>query len=203
LAEGAAARRALALIAALPGVVAAKPVSRETVAAVAREEQRCVGGMFVQVRNLGLETALRRQVVFAVLKDRAFRPPPAPTVYLVEESEPAGVPPRQRLRVGERHYRILGEEVLSPGQVYAEKTVPLGDSFVLFAQRRSSSKRPSYFIVPPLGFAELEVREAELGITRVFSISPSAPADALLRRLCGFAEDAALATLLVGFDVQA
>ena len=188
------------LLAGLPGIVRVRRVADAILSRVLEQEKRYEAGGILPVRNLGVEDAAARDVVFAVLKDREFRPPPAPTVYMVEESDGAGVPPEQLIRNGERIFRILGEEVLPGRGPYAERIVSLADSFVMFPQRRCSARKPSYFLVPALGFAELEEAGQRLGIARVFSISPSAPADALLRQLCGFPEDPELATLLVGFD---
>ena len=79
-----------------------------------------------------------------------------------------------------------GEEVLASRSPYTEKIIPLGDSFVIFPDRRSGNKIPSYFLVPPLGFPELEAISDRLGISGVLSISPSAQADDCLREACGF-----------------
>jgi hypothetical protein len=199
--------RAQELLADLPGIVAARRVGRDVLRAVATEERSYETGGVLPVRNVGIDTALQRGVVFAVLKDRSFRPPPAPTVYLVEELEevrPGGagsvVPPEQTLEAGGRRYRILGEEVLPGHGPYTERTVDLAGTFVMVPGRRGNPKKPSYFLVPALGFAELEAAQQRLGIRRVFSISPSARTDALLRERCGFPQDPELATLLVGFD---
>ena len=78
----------------------------------------------------------------------------------------------------------------------------MGESFVIFPDRRSSNKTPSYFLVPPLSFVELEEVQERLGIAGVVSISPSAQVDAFLRSRSGFAADPALATLLVAFDLD-
>jgi hypothetical protein len=188
------------LLESLPGIVEVRRVADPILGRVLTEESRYEAGGILPVRNLGVRLAAERDVVYAVLKDRSFRPPPAPTVYMVEESDDAGVPEEQVIRSGGKTYRILGEEVLPGRAPYAERVVNLADSFVLFPQRRSSAARPSYFLVPPLGFAELEDAAGRLGIHNVFSISPSASADALLRETCGFPADPELASLLVGFD---
>jgi hypothetical protein len=160
-------------------------------------------GALVPLKNLGVRIALKRDVAIGVLKDARFREPPEPTVYLVEEDREDGVPSGQWITVDCTRYRIVGEEVMSSRSPYSEKTISLGDSFVIFPDRRSGNRIPSYFLVPPLGFPELEMLADELGIAGVLSISPSAQADSFLREACGFSPDPALATLLVAFDLAA
>jgi hypothetical protein len=188
------------LLADLSGIVAVRKIDGAILQEAAAEERRYESGGILPVRNVGIDTALARRAVFAVLKDRSFRPPPAPTVYLVEEHGGGDVPGEQLLQAGDRTYRILGEEVLPGRGEYEEKTIELAGSFVMFPGRREGPNRPSYFLVPALGFAELEAAQAPLGIRGIFSISPSAGTDALLRERCGFPPDPELATLLVGFD---
>ena len=195
-------KEALQVLSGLTGIVAVKQVQRGTVEQVAELESRYEKGALVPLRNLGVRVALKRDVAIGVLKDTHFREPPEPTVYLVEEDPEKVAPPAQRVAVEGTTYRIVGEEVLASRSPYTEKIIALGDSFVIFPDRRSSNRVPSYFLVPPLGFPELEAISARLGITGVLSISPSAQADSCLREACGFPDDPALATLLVAFDVN-
>ena len=195
-------REALQVLSGLPGIVAVKQVQRGTVEQVAELESRYEKGALVPLKNLGVRVALERDVAIGVLKDTHFREPPEPTVYLVEEDPDKGAPPGQRVTVEGTTYRVVGEEVLASRSPHREKIIALGDSFVIFPERRSSNRVPSYFLVPPLGFPELEAISPRLGITGVLSISPSAQADSCLREACGFPDDPALATLLVAFDVH-
>ena len=195
------------LLAGLPGIVGAKLVSRDVLERVAAEEGRYEKSAFLPLKNEGVRQMMERQAAVAVLKDHHFREPPAPTVYLVESAEGAG--PGGVARAGQvleadgERYRVLGEEVLASRRPYAEKTLFLADSFVLFPERRASPARPSFFLIPPLGFPELERRQEELGVCRVISISPSSQSDLILREACGFPVDTSLATLLVAFDLTA
>jgi hypothetical protein len=201
------AARAILLLRAVSGITDACTVDRQGLQRVAAVEERYGSTALLPVVNLGLRVALERRVVLAVLKDRRFRGPPAPTVYLVEDLEGSGWEAGaaqetglHTLVVGDRRFRILGEEILDSRTVYREKTMRLANSFVLFPERRSDPRTPSYFLVPPLGFQELEAAGEQLGIRRIMSVSPSAQADSLLRELCGFPADPGLATLLVAFD---
>jgi len=193
---------ALRVVSGLPGIVAVMRVRRATVRQVVELESRYEQGTLVPLKNLGVRIALKRDVAIGVLKDKHFREPPEPTVYLVEEDPGSGDPPRHSITVGDTRYRIVGEEVLASRSPYSEKILSLGDSFVIFPDRRSGNKTPSYFLVPPLGFPELERIADRLGIGGVLSISPSAQADSRLREACGFSTDPSLATLLLAFDLR-
>jgi hypothetical protein len=192
----------LRVLSGLPGIVAVKQVRRETVQQVVELESRYEQGTLVPLKNLGVRIALKRDAAVGVLKDSHFREPPDPTVYLVEEDQGSDDPPRHSITVEGRRYRVVGEEVLASRSPYSEKTIPLGDSFVIFPDRRSSISTPSYFLVPPLGFPELDTIADRLGIGGVLSISPSAQADSCLRDACFFSADPSLATLLLAFDLN-
>ena len=193
---------ALEVLSALPGIVGVKRVRREIVEQVVAFESRYEQGALVPLKNLGVRVALKRDVAVGVLKDGHFREPPEPTVYLVEECTGSDDPSGHCITVEGSRYRVVGEEVLASRSPYSEKIISLGDSFVIFPDRRSGHKIPSYFLVPPLGFPELEAIADRLGIGGVLSISPSAQADTCLREACGFSPDPALATLLVAFDLR-
>lgn len=194
--------QALQILENLPGIVAAKRVEEGTVQQVAEIERSYEQGALVPLKNLGVQVVLKRDVALAVLKDGHFREPPEPTVYLVEEDTGGRASEQPCVTVEGERYRIVGEEVLASHGSYGERTLALGDSFVIFPDRRSSNSIPSYFLVPPLSFFELEEAQDRLGIGGVVSISPSAQADLFLRSRCGFTADPALATLLVAFDLN-
>ncbi len=182
----------------LPGVVAARLLADELRRGAREIERECEASSVLPVRNLGVYAALDRHSTLAVLKDSTFRQPDTPSVYMVEED---GFPEEgEFLHVAGRRYRIIGEEILASRARPAERSIPLSESFVLYPERRSNGSVPCYFILPPLGFPELETRAAELGISRIVSISPSVALDEFIRRALGFPATNTLATLLVGFD---
>ncbi len=187
----------------LPGVVRAEPLRQGEAEQVVQTEERYETAGLFPLCNLGVRAVAAREAAVLLLKDRHFREPPEPTVYLVEElpdgaSDPGG---GDRLLVEGRWYRILGEEVMSPGRESPEKVVLLSGSFAMYPERRSDSRAPSYFVLPPLGFPELEGEAERLGVREVISISPSTNADTLLRRLHGLPPDDTLATLIVAFNL--
>ncbi len=190
------------LLESLAGVVAVRRVDGEVMERVAALESRYQRESFLPIKNLGVRATRKRDVAFALLKDKHFREPPQPTVYLVEEEAGAAKTGDRCIEVEGRMYGIVGEEMLASRQPYAEKIVALGDSFVIFPERRKNPGIPSYFLVPPLCFPELETVQGELGIADIVSISPSAQADDYLRAVCAFPSEAALATLLVAFNLR-
>ena len=97
-------------------------------------------------------------------------------------------------------YRVIGEEILPAHAPPVEPSIALSDGFVMYPGRRSGGGVPCYFILPPLGFPELEERAAELGIRDVVSISPSVALDDYVRRELGLPPTNELATVLVGFN---
>jgi hypothetical protein len=185
----------------LAGVVEASMLQPAVLQEAIRLETDYERSSAVPVRNIGVALMARRAACFAVLKDGFFRPPPTPTVFLVEEGGPRGSP--HALEVGGELYTVVGEEVM-PGQAEsAEPMVRIEESFVIFPDRRRDPHRPCFFLLPPIPFPELERRGEGLGIGEVISVSPSLAADAHLRTSLGYPATNALATLLVGFNVAA
>jgi len=186
----------LDLLHALPGVRRAAVVPPDVVRQAVELEARHERASVLPVRNLGVRLLSRRESCFIVLKDRTFRPPGAPTVFLVEE-DPAD-DSRPAITVEGRRLAVVGEEVMDPGAAYSESTIPLERSFVIFPERRRRPDVPCVFVLPPVRFPELEREAARLGIRDVVSISPSVSADELLRQSFGFPPTNELATLLIG-----
>lgn len=119
---------------------------------------------------------------------------------MVEELEEGNAPEDQMFTVEDRTFLILGEEVLPGSTKIPENARRIGDGFVFFPERRSSPKTPSYFLIPPIAFQELDDVNGELHITHVVSVSPSALADQYIRTTLGFPPDDTCATILIGFD---
>jgi hypothetical protein len=117
----------------------------------------------------------------------------------VEEGE---APEAETIRVAERCYHVLGEEC--PDGVSPEPgAFSISDTFHVYPARRSNARRAACFLLPPVPFPELESGPWLALVSAVVSSSPSAAADLVLRRLCGFAQDPRLATLVLGFDTRA
>jgi hypothetical protein len=156
---------------------------------------------FLPLKNLGMEIAAKRDRVIVLLKDPSFRKPPAPTVYMVEEEEENPVDGHV-LHIEHKHYRIIGEEILDSNRKYAEKYISLGDSFVIYPERRGSNIKPAFFLVPPLTFPELDERREHFKIKDIVSVSPSSLVDDYLRESFGFVKDKIFATLLIGYNLE-
>jgi hypothetical protein len=191
--------RILEVLQSIPGVRRAVQLSDEQRRRAVELEARHEQASAIPLRNLGVRLLADRAACFALLKDRTFRPPRIPTVYLVEEDPEEGC--ANVLTVDGRRYAVVGEEVVSGDVPYAEATIPLERSFVIFPDRRHGAAVPCMFLLPPVAFPELEREAGLLGIRDIVSISPSLVTDGFLRDTFGFPPTNDLATLLVGLNV--
>lgn len=163
------------LVAALSGVlrvVSLDARDRETLSRMRTPEA---------AENAGVAAVLDRSRAICLFKDPTFRPPPEPTLLLVDE---AG--------------KTLGRELLPGEAAPADRRVAhLGKDFVLF-----SGVRPEggyRFLLPPVRFPELEAVPA---LARVVSASPDTPQDEYLRTRHGVPVGRQYASVLVGYDVR-
>lgn len=131
--------------------------------------------------NRGIAEVLSRGRVLCLFKDATFRPPPEPTLLLVDE---AGI--------------VLGRELVAGESPPADRRVAhLGRDFVLFAGARPRGRYR--FLLPPVRFPELE---ALPGVFRVVSASPDTLQDEYLRLRQGVPVAKESASVLVGYDVR-
>jgi hypothetical protein len=131
------------LLAGLRGIVAVKAVDRGVLERVVEEEGRYEKSAFLPLQNEGVRQVLARQAAVALLKDRQFREPPAPTVYLVErlgEAAPLG----GQVLEAEDALPHPGEEVPFPAGRTRRRRLFLAESFVLFPERRACPHRPFF-----------------------------------------------------------
>jgi hypothetical protein len=147
-------------------------------------EKDIKAAMLIPCINAGVEECLKRQHVFAVIKNRAFRPPPEATVVLYSDDG-----------------TILGEEILPYKKKQfleenKEDIVWLSEEFVMYPERKGRAME--FFVMPPVSFPEMD----EMGMKNVVSCSPSAPSDMMLREKHGFVDDPKLASILIGFDSE-
>jgi len=189
------------ILAGLPGIVSVRPLAAAALRRVVEIETAHQASAKIPVRNLGIDAAASRDACVVLLKDGRFRPPPAPTVYLVEDA--ARDDGEHVMVIEGRSYRVVGEEIVDEAAPRGETALSVSDTFVIFPDRRSGAQVPCAFMLPPLPFAELEERKESLGIARIVSVSPSIAADMFLRESFGFPPTNAFATLVVGFDVPA
>ena len=133
------------------------------------------------VHNEGVIECLSRRHVACIVKDSTFRPPPAPTVVLLDESG-----------------KIIGRELIDgekPEAPPGQRLLHLGKDFVIFYDGgRSGHTR---FVLPSISFEEVERMNHT---ARVCSSSPSTDGDYFLRKSAGLPDDPKLATILIGFD---
>ena len=174
--------RVLGEVARLKGVTKAFYLSdeqRERLAGIESERPDSLGPL--KVHNEGVLECLRRRHVVCIVKDRSFRPPPAPTVVLLDEGG-----------------KVVGRELIGgerPEPEPGQKLLFLGKDFVIFYDGGKGSQ--TRFVLPPVRFEEVEGVE---GARNVCSSSPSTDGDFYLRESADLPDDPELATILVGFD---
>jgi len=162
-------------IAALPGVIRVEPLDVADRASLERLRTPDAA------ENRGVAEVLSRQRTACLFKDSTFRPPPEPTLLLVDD---AGT--------------VLGRELL-PGDAPSEnrRVAYLGKDFVLFPGQRPQGRYR--FLLPSVPFPELEGLPR---IDRVVSASPDSPQDDYLRARFDVPRGRQYASVLVGYDVR-
>jgi len=176
----------------------------------------------VYAKNLGVRDALKREVIFAILKNNDFRKPTKPTIILAEEVDNSNKDPNSII-IEKQKYRILGEEVFD--QSLKDKKELHGEEFLFLSQKEKSKLflgkleseiiyfpkrikdrkekiRPSYFVLPPIEFPELEQEKDYFGIDNIISASPHPVTDAYIRNEACFSKNKDLATILIGFNFK-
>ncbi len=131
--------------------------------------------------NAGVGEVLSRPRVVCLFKDSTFRPPPEPTLLLVDDNG-----------------TVLGRELLPGDEAPPDRRVAfLGKDFVLFRGVRPHGRYR--FLLPAVRFPELEVLPH---LHRVVSASPDPPQDAYLRQRYGVPVGGQYASVLVGYEVR-
>lgn len=175
-----------------------KHVSRDR---ISKLENNYENGNTIGLHNLGIKMVLECDMVYAILKDTSFRPPPGATVFMVEDQIGGDEKENHILKIRDNNYHIIGEELIGKTLPKDEKYMFISNDFVLYPGRRKGrSKHPAYFLIPPIAFSELEINKDTLKISNIISVSPATMADEYIRELCGFSQKKDLATILVGFD---
>ncbi len=200
----------LTAVESLTGAVRCISVHRDDIPEILQAEAADAETQLIPLDPQGVREIAGREQIILLLKDSTFRPPPSPSLYMVEPIEdPAALPREHCLCKAGKWYCIIAEEriyrdgELTPGGSGGneEQVIELQKDFVLYPERRKRTRKgPVVFLLPEIGFPELEEKEEEYGIGRVGSVSPSASADKLLRRKYGMSDDPNLATILIGFD---
>ena len=195
----------------LPGIIDSAYVRPEDIPGIKAADAFNKKEHLVPLKNLGIQTVVERDTICVILKDSSFRPPPFPTIYMVEEqlqdaegeAQCETLSPKMLLQVAGRKYRIVGEEVLDKKKGYSENHMFFESDFVLFPDRRKNRQNvPAFFLLPPIPFPELEKEKDKLSIANIMSISPSTQGDEFLRSAYNFSKNPEYATILIGWDLQ-
>jgi len=184
----------------IKGVVKTSPIETGCREKIIRLEEDYEKSSVIGLQNIGIRLIMGCDTVIAILKNTGFRPPPDSTVFLVEEiQENDGK--EYLLSVEEKDYRIIGEELINKKPPSDEDYMFISDDFVIYPDRRKNrSGNPAFFLIPPLGFAELEAVRDSLHISNIMSVSPSTMSDTYIREQYDFPPDTKLATILIGFN---
>lgn len=131
--------------------------------------------------NRGIVEVLSRGRALCLFKDATFRPPPEPTLLLVDAGG-----------------AVLGRELVAGESPPGDRRVAhLGKDFVLYPGVRPHGGYR--FLLPGVRFPELEHVPR---VVRVVSASPDTPQDEYLRRRLGVPPGKDYASVLVGYDVR-
>jgi hypothetical protein len=174
---------ALEIIKGMKGTKIVFPLDKKDVVEILECERGVKSQLGQKVFNTGLEETMKRDHVICIIKDVTFRPPPEPTVFMLDEEG-----------------TILGTEVL-PGEHKKYKEMNnvmfLCSDFVVFTDR--AQKTREYWMMPPVSFPELTKIN---GVTEVVSCSPSPPSDMVIKKNYDLVDDPKLASILVGFNAE-
>ena len=176
--------KVLSVLRSINGVVRAGIVGHDLRDKLLHEEERYASLGPIAIDNVGVREAVKRERLYAIIKDMRFRPPPTPTVIL-------------RNKEGE----ILGEEIIPGADRLGhpdERTINLGKDFVIYSERAKGRGRDSSFVLPEVPFPEIERLEFS---KNVVSASPSTLGDIELKKSLGVADDPKFASILVAFDL--
>ena len=191
----------MSFLSSLPGVVDAAGVLREDVPEFLAAEEANLQGQLVPVKYVGIHAVTQREEIVVILKDSTFRPPPSPTLLLVEEAKPADATTGEFLTLAGTTYHVIGEEVMTKEPDYEEKHIFFDKGFVLFPERREKHQHvPSFFILPPIPFPELHREKTAFHMRDIVSVSPSSRGDDYLRTVYSFSKAPEYATILIGWN---
>ncbi len=187
----------------LTGVIDVSQISISSRGKIIELESNYEKGGMVGLQNLGIRMVLECSMVYAILKDISFRPPPCPTVFMVEDINEDEKVSNHILKIGKKGYHIVGEEIIDKKFPVGEEYISISDDFILYPGRRNGqTKKPAYFLVPPIAFTELEIVRDTYKIRNIMSVSPSTMSDEYIRESCAFSPREDLATILIGFDTK-
>ncbi len=191
------------LLSELNGVITVSRIEKKNRDKIIELENNYEKGGVIGLRNPGIRMVLQCDIVFAILKDSSFRPPPGSTVFMAEDHETDDDKTDHILKINNIKYCIIGEELINKKLPKDEEYMFISDDFILYPERRKGrSANPAFFLIPPLGFSELEVVKDTYKIENIISVSPSTMADNYIRELCSFSPREDFATILVGFDTK-
>ncbi|MCF6335179.1 MAG: hypothetical protein L3J12_05525 [Spirochaetales bacterium] len=189
------------LLSELKGVISVSRIENNDKDKIVELEKKYEQGGVVGLKNHGIRLVLQCNIVYAILKDSSFRPPPGSTVFMVEDNALGDNQSEHILTLNNKEYSIIGEELINRKPPKDEDYMFISDDFILYPERRKGrAKNPAYFLIPPLGFSELEEVKETYKIKDIISVSPSTISDDYIRKLYNFSLRNDYATILIGFN---
>ena len=189
------------LLSELKGVISVSKIEDTNKDRIIKLEKTYEKSGVVGLSNPGIRMVLQCDIVYAILKDTSFRQAPGSTVFMVEDLNIDDEKPDYTLTINTKSYSIIGEELINKKPPEDEEYMFISDDFILYPERRKGrSKKPAYFLIPPLEFAELEAVKEIYKIKNIISVSPSTLSDDFIRKFYNFSIRNDYATILIGFD---
>ena len=111
------------LLSNIPGVIDVAQILKKDLYAIRKTQNECEQIQLVKLVSLGIEQVLKRDIIFVFIKDCSFRPPPSPTIYMVEDMSSNHKPTHDCIELDNKLYHVVGEEVFDRNKEYTEKHV--------------------------------------------------------------------------------
>ena len=154
-------------------------------------------GELIPVINYGVHECLNREYTVAIIKTATFRPPPTPTVQLVDNKGNILGEEIVNNEQKQKHQSNENATFITPDFVLTQNPKDLENDLKTEALEKNDVKQA--FVLPPVQFIEVEELEDTCDVV---SSSPDPLADVYIKKYFNFEDDAKLASILVGFNVK-
>ena len=129
------------ILSSLPGVQDIIEIPKVKTEKISQLENNYGSAGVVSLQNLGMKKVFEREFIYAIIKDKNFRLPPGPTVYMVEDSDESHKDQENILSVGNKYFYIIGEELIGDRLPEDEKYIHISSTFILYSNRRKGKDK--------------------------------------------------------------